>query len=143
MEHLNLKLNHEYCSVEYEGNEIKIVFEDNSNNEDFYLNTVFLDNEFISIHFNNMNVGYIHYFADEHSVYLEHVDIKSNYRRKKIGYYSLLMFKHVSKLLNLSFIDGECRDDLISFYRKLGAKFESRTPEDNTYINNRFYIDLV
>ena len=40
------------------------------------------------------------------------------------------------------YIDGECRDDLKSFFRELGADFKSRTEEDETYINNRFYIDL-
>lgn len=147
MKFSNLKINKNYCLEKFEENELKLIFEDDYNLNNNSINKVFeynfFNNDYISIFFNNTEVGYIEYNAYENCMYLEYIKIYEDYQRKKIGCHSLSILIDICKLFNLSFINGECRNDLISFYKKLGAKFENRTPEDEAYINNRFYIDLI
>ena len=64
------------------------------------------------------------------------------YRRRGYGTKILNNLKDIGKSIGIKYIEGECPSHLINFYTKLGADFNYRKPEDETYMNHRFYIDL-
>lgn len=100
------------------------------------------DKDRIEIWLNDKKIGSIIAFASKEEIYIELIDLKEEYQRKGYGTEAIKQLKEIAKSLNISCIHGECRGDLILFYKRLGADFKHRTEEDETYINHRFYIDL-
>lgn len=100
-------------------------------------------NEFIIIN-DNKEIGFITLQSNGcgNEVYLESIDLKDKYQRRGYGTQILNQIKDMCRLFDIKYIEGECRYDLIEFYIKLGADFNHRTLEDETYMNHRFYIDL-
>lgn len=118
-------------------NNIRLVLEDGTFEDGF------IDNEYgIYIYINDRLAGDIIGFADEESIHIEVISLKEEYRRKGYGTIALNQLKEIGKSLGVSYIEGDCRNELIPFYKKLEADFNPRNEEDLTYINNRFYIDL-
>lgn len=124
------------CSTTYGNNVITL----NTRCGNFLDN--FMDSDFFTIHLNGVEIGYIQGYPSLESMHIEYIHIMKDYREKGYGTLALKILKVVAKSFNIKCIDAECRGDLKSFYKKLGADFKSRCPEDETYINNRFYIDL-
>ena len=116
---------------------VKLVLEDGTFENDFINN-----NYGIYIYINDKLVGDIIGFASEESIFIEVISINKEYRRKGYGTIILNQLKDIGKSLGISYIEGDCRNELIPFYKKLGADFNPRNEDDLTYINNRFYIDL-
>ena len=103
----------------------------------------FLDENYsIEIWLNDKEIGSIIGFATEEDIYIEHKTLDKEFQRKGYGTLAINQLKEIAKSLNVPYLHGECRTNLIQFYEKLGADFKHRTEEDKTYINHRFYIDL-
>ena len=100
------------------------------------------ESDLITIKLGNQEIGQIEIFATIDYLHIEYLHLAEQYRRKGYGYKVMLKLMEECKKEGMFYIDGKCRDDLKSFFRELGADFKSRTEEDETYINNRFYIDL-
>ena len=100
------------------------------------------ESDLITIKLGNQEIGQIEIFATIDYLHIEYLHLAEQYRRKGYGYKVMLKLIEECKKEGMFYIDGECRDDLKSFFRELGVDFKSRTEEDETYINNRFYIDL-
>lgn len=116
---------------------IRLKLEEGTFEEDF------IDDEYcISIFNNDIKVGFMTGWAYDDEIYLEHLHLEDEYTQKGYGTKALQQLKEIGKSLNFSYIKGECRDGLMYFYKKLGADFNYREPEDENYILNRFYIDL-
>lgn len=96
----------------------------------------------ISIFLNETYIGYIDGHAGAEYIHIELIHIEEKYRGKSYGKIALENLKIIGRSLEVKCIDGECSNQLKSFYRSLGAKFECREPEDKNYILNKFYIDL-
>lgn len=109
-----------------------------------YENFKYCDIESICLVCDDIIIGDALLFEDssDNSIYLESLDIEENYRRLGYGSLFLSMLKNTFKEWGFININGECRGDLISFYKSVGGKVENRCEEDYTYISNRFYIDL-
>lgn len=118
-------------------NEIKLVLEDGTFENDF------IDSGAdVLIYLNDILIGDIVVFAGCEDMHIELITLKENYRGKGYGEIALTQLKEIAKSLGIRNINGECRNSLINFYKRLGADFTPRTEYDLTYINNRFYIDL-
>lgn len=112
---------------------------DNEDNEELFKNGCHF---YFSILLDNKTIGDITGFADSKSANLELISIDKKYRRKGHGTKALNQFINLCKNFNLKYIDADCRNELIPFYKHFGADFKPRNKEDKEYLNNRFYIDL-
>lgn len=92
----------------------------------------------------NNILGSVVLFEDssDNSIYIEYLDIDKEYRRLGYGSFMLNCLKFTFKECGFSCIHGECKNELIPFYKFVGGKIENRCEDDYTYLNNRFYIDL-
>lgn len=127
----------------------KITFKIENENEneivDFNL-TTFNDNPGSNVrcYLNDAYIGDIlcHWDSSDTSVYLEYWELDEKYKNQGYGLSILVAFKSLLKDLGFNYITGSCNDKLMGFYKEAGAVFENRKPDDETYINNVFYIDL-
>ena len=73
---------------------------------------------------------------------LELIDIEEEYRGK--GYGTVAMEKLIKACRNfgMMYIHGDSPNCRKRFYKNLGAKYECRDEYDETFWNDRFYIDL-
>ncbi|MGU8836359.1 GNAT family N-acetyltransferase [Clostridium perfringens] len=103
----------------------------------------FLDDNFgIGIMLDGKEIGFIIGFACQECVLIKLISLEEGFRRKGYGTLAMQELIRISKKLNCHHIEADCRTELISFYKRLGADFTHRDPDDATYINHRFYIDL-
>lgn len=119
---------------------ISFEFENCKFTEESFLN----DGDIIIINLNNVSIGSIEYFIDNYykSVQISYMSLDKEYRRKGYGTLILEKLKSLAKKCGMKYIEGECRGELIQFYKRLGADFTKRRESDYEYINHRFYIDL-
>lgn len=89
----------------------------------------------------NQYIGHMRVMADDgetNSIYLEYFEIEEEYRNKGYGTIAMINLKDIGKQWGFKYIEGECRSDLIHFYKNIGASFHS----NHEYINHKFYINL-
>ena len=119
-------------------NKISIKLEDNSINDESF----FDDNYRFIIYLNDKQIGDMIGFVTHEDIYLEFFDINQKYRGKGYGTIALKQLLDICKSLNIKYLHAECKNSLIHFYKRFGAKFECRNEDDKHYLNNKFYIDL-
>lgn len=93
---------------------------------------------------NNENIGNIIISREEGSYRLgiELFVLKQSVRAMGYGTKVLESFKSFAKSLGFRGLTGTCSDELISFYKKVGAYFEDKLSPDYPYVNNKFYIEI-
>lgn len=87
-------------------------------------------------------IGFVDGDIDHIQMHIALITLNDDYTRKGIGTSVITEIKKVAKDNGLEYIHGECRGELKSFYQNLGAVFECRDEFDETFILNKFYIDL-
>lgn len=112
---------------------------DNEDNEELFKSGCYF---YFSILLNGKTIGDITGFADSEYASLEIIKIDKEHQRKGYGTKALNQFIDLCKNFNLKYIDADCKNELIPFYKGFGADFKPRNKEDKEYLNNKFYIDL-
>lgn len=88
------------------------------------------------------NIGTIAIVCYGEGCTLELLKIDESFRGKGYGTTAILELIDLCKSKGIEYITGDCRQDLVKFYKSLGAKIECRCKEDYNFINEKFYIDI-
>lgn len=73
---------------------------------------------------------------------LESIEVYEPYRGKGYGTEAMELLKKICKDMGTEYIHGDSPNIRKPFYIRLGAKYECRYEYDETFMNDRFYIDL-
>ena len=115
---------------------VSIKFDFNYYEEDSFM----ADNFYIYL--GDTIIGSADGFFDDVYFRIDGIDIEEEYRGKGYGTKAMEQLIDFAKSHGVLFIRAECPSCRINFYKRLGAIFECRTEDDETYINNVFYIDI-
>lgn len=112
-----------------------------------YLKEVLISSEYgglVDIVVDNENIGNIVVSREKGQPMLniEIFVIKQGLRAMGYGTKVMNLLKSQAKSIGFESITGTCSDELVSFYRNLGAYFEDKLKPGYPYISNKFYIEL-
>lgn len=102
----------------------------------------FEDNNIIEIFLNDTLIGDIEAYPCSDCFGLVLISIDEEYRGKGYGTEAMKILIEVCSKLGVDYIHGDSPNKRKAFYKRLGAKYECRDEDDETYFNDRFYIDL-